>query len=203
MRAENFDFVSNFDTVWAVVLGAFLATIGGFIATQLEWYFERRRRARNAALFFGEVLTTLLILLENAAATKGRGDPYGPITTRMLRSARREIDLYDRNRESLYDLRDVEVRARIHTLVIRLHMPLDGIDDTSHEIMLTQNLLKTAPAGSAEHEELTARFERLSQIREAAYEFVMESMAQIPEIVKGLEPLARQSFSRLHEVANS
>jgi len=36
VRAETFDFVSNLDTLWAVVAGAVLATAGGFVATQIE-----------------------------------------------------------------------------------------------------------------------------------------------------------------------
>ncbi len=54
---------------WAVFLGAILATVGGFAATQIEWFFERRRRERNAALFFGEVLSTLTVLLRIANDT--------------------------------------------------------------------------------------------------------------------------------------
>src|SRR4029078_3785178 len=66
LRPEDYDFISNFSTLEAVFIGAILATIGGFAATQLEWYFERKRRERNAALFFGEVLSTLAMLMRLA-----------------------------------------------------------------------------------------------------------------------------------------
>jgi hypothetical protein len=36
VRAEQFDFISNLDTLTAVIAGAVLATAGGFIATQIE-----------------------------------------------------------------------------------------------------------------------------------------------------------------------
>ncbi len=36
MGSDNFDFLTDQSTLWAVVLGAFLATIGGFVATALE-----------------------------------------------------------------------------------------------------------------------------------------------------------------------
>lgn len=42
VRPEDFDFISNFDTVWAVALGAILATLGGFAATQMERVMGRR-----------------------------------------------------------------------------------------------------------------------------------------------------------------
>src|SRR5262249_52990888 len=38
------------ETLWAVVIGAVLATAGGFAASQLEAYLRRRERERNAAL---------------------------------------------------------------------------------------------------------------------------------------------------------
>ena len=88
LNPDDYDFISNFSTVGAIVLGSLLATLGGLAATQLEWRFERQRRERQAALFFGEVLSTLLVILQIAKQTKGRGDPYGPITLRMLRQAR-------------------------------------------------------------------------------------------------------------------
>src|SRR5665213_1597106 len=109
MFGEIFDSASNQSALWAVVLGALLATMGGFAATQLERIVEHNRRERNAALFFGELLTTLQIILKFAKDAHGRGDPYGPITMRMLQSARKEIDIYDLNSES-YTLEESKVR---------------------------------------------------------------------------------------------
>ena len=127
LKAEDFDFITNFSTLWSVILGALLATLGGLAGGQLEWFFESRRRERDAALFFAEVLSTLKIILDLAADTRKIGDPYGPVTLRMLRSARREIDIYERNRETLYTLKKSDLRARVHTIVLRISMPLDGL----------------------------------------------------------------------------
>src|SRR5215472_4872258 len=111
LKPEDFDFISNFSTLWSVILGALLATMGGLAGGQLEYFFESRRRERDSALFFAEVLSTLKIILDLATNARKIGDPYGPITMRMLRSARREIDIYERNRETLYALRNGELRA--------------------------------------------------------------------------------------------
>ena len=39
--------------MWAIFIGAILATAGGLAAPQLEWYFERKRRGRHAAQLVG------------------------------------------------------------------------------------------------------------------------------------------------------
>ena len=115
------------ETRWAVVRGAMLAPGGGFGATRLEEVFRRRERERGAALLFGEILTAIELIAQFANNARQRGDPYGAVTLRLMRGIRREVDVYDRDREALYDLRDPVARARIHTLMVRLTMALDAL----------------------------------------------------------------------------
>src|ERR1700744_84159 len=182
MFGEIFDASSSQSALWAVILGALLATVGGFVATQMERVVEHRRRERNAALFFGELLTTLQIILRFTKLTHGRGDPYGPITLRMLRSAGKEIEIYDRNRESLFDLRHAHLRARIQTLVIRLTMPIESVFDTSAEISNYQMKL-TGTLGPDMRTEMESRVASLREQRDSAFEFIMEMAAEIAPIV--------------------
>lgn len=200
LQPEDYDFISNFSTLWAVFIGAILATIGGFAATQLEWYFERKRREKNAALFFGEVLSTLAILMRVAQQSRGRGDPYGPVTLRMLRAARREIDIYDRNRESLLDLRDADVRARIHTLVLRISMPVDGIFDATQEIGFVQNQLRATGLSADDKAELEARLAVIRESRDGGFDFAVEEAELLQKAVKDLEPVAGLSFDGIERV---
>jgi hypothetical protein len=193
MFGEIFDSASNQSAVWAVVLGALLATAGGFAATQLERIVEHRRRERNAALFFGEMLTTLQIILAFTKDTHGRGDPFGPITTRMLRSARKEIEIYDRNREALIDLRDADLRARIQTLIIRMTMPVEGIFETTAEIVAYQAQAKAADQEDLRRE-LEERVVELKSSRDAGFQFIMETADAMTAIVRDLEPLAQHKF---------
>ena len=199
--SDSFDFLTDQSTLWAVVLGALLATIGGFVATALERWLDRRERERNAALFFGEVLVTLQTILGFAENTKKVGDPYGPITMRMLQSLRREIDIYDRNRESLFALRDAELRARIQTLVIRMTIPLDNIIEGAPEIAGLKVLLKTIAPD--DREELEARIAEFERRRELSFEFLQDTVAQLKPAIVLLEPLARQSFDRIDAIARS
>jgi len=193
LQPEDYDFVSNFSTLWAIFLGAILATIGGFAATQIEWFLESRRRERNAALFFAEFLSTLRILLDITSDTRKIGDPYGPVTMRMLRSARREIDLYDRNREMLFDLRDANIRARIHTLVLRIGMIADGVFDTTNELQQVDAKLQE-PRSDTERKELEERIAFLRDRRAGGFDFLIETSQSMKPIVTELEPLAKQNF---------
>ena len=203
LNPEDMDFISNFSTLWAVFLGALLATIGGFAATQLEWIIERRRRERNAALFFGEVLSTLNIVLGYAASTKKIGEPYGPITMRFLRSSLAEIEIYNRNRESLYDLRSAELRARIHTLILRIGMPVDGVFDASNAIDTIESHLRTQTLSEAERKDLQSRLVKLNETRENSFEFIMENTEQLKSVIAALEPVAHFSFGHLERVVQS
>src|SRR6185503_17806118 len=94
------------ETLLAVILGAALATAGGFSERQLERLIQRREKERSAALMFGEILNAIRIIMSLADEARGRGDPYGPITLRFIRGAKREVEIYDRTRETLLDLRD-------------------------------------------------------------------------------------------------
>ena len=203
LNPEDMDFISNFNTFWAVFLGAILATIGGFGATQAEWILERKRRERNAAIFFGELLTTMNIILTIAGESRDVGDPYGPITLRMLRSAVKEVDIYNRNRETLFDLRDAELRARIHTLVLRIVMPADGVFDTTSEIAQVLALLKSPGMTLDDRAELEERLERLRATRVGAFDTVLESSEQLKNVVRQLEPIAKYSYENLDKVVRN
>jgi hypothetical protein len=189
-----YDFVSNFSTVGAIVLGSILATMGALAATQIEWRMERRRREQHAAVFFGEVLATLLAILRIARRVKGIGDPYGPVTMRMLRQALQEIAIYDRNRENLYAIQDAGLRARIHTSVLRISSPLNGIFDTTEEVRAGQARLRAPDLQQDEREEVEARIRQLLEMREGGFEFMERAALEIEALVKDLEPVAGHSF---------
>ncbi len=115
------------DTLVAVVLGAMLATLGGFLAARFEAWLRRRERERDAALLLGEIVFTFVTVLKMTDDTRRVGDPYGPITMQMLAGARREADAYERHRDRLPDLGDPDLRIGMHKLMITLTMTLDGI----------------------------------------------------------------------------
>jgi hypothetical protein len=179
-------------TLLAVVIGALLATVGGFAATRLEDLMTRRERERSAALLFGEILSVLDVIFALADEARGRGEPYGQFTMRLLRTARRETEAYDRNRELLYDLRDPLLRAQIHTLMVRVTLPLEGVFDAADAIAAAESDLR-ALDGPASAEAL-ARLAALTEARHGAFDAIIETMAQTAPVLAALKPLARQSF---------
>ncbi len=183
---ESFNVGLHNETLVAVVIGAVLATLSGILATQIETRLHRRERQRDAALFFGELISTLGVLLQNAIASRGRGDPYGSITLRLLRACRREIDLYDRNRPALYDLREAGLRVKVHAFMVRMAMPLDGILDASDQ-------LAVAPAENG----ADSRLEAVRASRDLAFDYVAELAREIPPLIADLARPARHRFDTL------
>jgi hypothetical protein len=115
------------DTLAAVTLGAVVATLSGVVANMVEARARSRERERAAAVLVGEALAALRTILETAVQSMEVGERYGPVTQRILIAARGELDLYERNRELLLDLRDAQLRADLHSMMLRLAMPLDGV----------------------------------------------------------------------------
>jgi hypothetical protein len=202
MVSDTFGFLTDQSTLIAVVLGAILATIGGFVATVMERYLDKKEKEENAALFFGEILSSLAILIRFADETKKIGDPYGPVTMRMLRSARNELDVYDRNREQVFYIRDADLRARMQTLLIRISMPIDGVIEATEEIKTMREAVRTIK-DQAERAEIEVRLKADEARRNGGFEFILERADELKSVIDGLSPIAKHSFDRLERIANS
>jgi hypothetical protein len=186
------------ETLWGVVIGALLATVGGFAATQMEGVLRRRERERSAALLFGEILAGLELVTRITDETRGRGDPYGRLTMGLLRAVRRETDIYERNREHLYDLRNAKIRAQIHGLVVRITLALEGIGDATSQIASVQAAMNALDRDDPARQELESQMAALAEGRQGTFNFMMETASQIKPIIAVLRPLAKQTLDE-HE----
>jgi hypothetical protein len=195
MRNEAFDFISNLGTLGQIILGACLATAGGLAANQLEWRVQTRRRERNAAVFFGEILSSFAIIMKRAHETKQIGEPFGPITVRLLRTARRELEIYERSRENILDLRAAALRARIYALTHRLAGPLDSILDVTQEISVIETQLRSRQLETEDRSEAESRLAGLKERLEATYDYILTKTGDIENVLASLAPLAGQSFT--------
>ncbi|MHB8529009.1 MAG: hypothetical protein ACYC8V_05790 [Caulobacteraceae bacterium] len=165
-------------TLVAVVVGAVLATVSGIAATMLENSFARRRRERDAALLFGEVLSTLTVLLDIANRARGRGEPYGPVTMRLLAAARRELDIYERNREALVEIRTGRLRLDVHSLMVRLSISIDGLLDAGAS---TENRDQAFEFMIGYAREIGPVMERLAKLRGEPFDAFMRETSRALE----------------------
>ncbi len=153
-------------TLIAVAIGAVLATIGGFLATVFEARMHRRERERTAALTFGEILASLRVMIRASESSHAIGEPWGQLTLRLIRGARREIDCYERHRIALSDLRDTDLRLALHAAVIRVLLALDGILEATSD-----------------------------EIRQGSYEYLLDMAPALDDLVRRLAPVAGQSIT--------
>jgi hypothetical protein len=115
----------------------------------------------------------------------------------------KEVDIYNRNRETLFDLRDAEMRARIHTLVLRIVMPADGVFDATNEIATVQIQMKAPGLSDAEKADLGARLATLEESRSNAFDSALESSELLKGVVKQLEPIAKYSYENIDKVVRN
>jgi hypothetical protein len=181
-------------SVIPVAVGAFLATISGYIGNQVENRNRRRDRERGAALLFGEILVGIKVTLALADATRGRGDPYGPVTMRMVRAVQRETQSYDRNRESLFDIRDPKVRAEVHILMARLIIALDGVIDANREISSTETTMRLRGQTDSSYGDFVRLRDLYVQDRAQSFDFAIEVSQEIAALLIKLRKIARYSF---------
>jgi hypothetical protein len=182
-----FDSVDNASTLIGVAVGAVVATIGSFAASSYERRLLRREREADAALLFGELLRTLTIHITILKGAHGRGDPFGPITIRMARALRREIDIYDRNRERLFFVRDPGVRQRSGGVMARLTFALDRVLDNTEAL--------AAASTDVDRDEL-----RLG--RHQAFEFLIEIADELPPLVDSFAALAKAPIAEFDLESN-
>jgi len=204
VRAESMEFITNLDTVGALFAGAVLATAAGFVATQIEHRVDAKRRERQAALFFGEIMALLGVTVGAAGRARGIGDPYGPVTMRLLRMIRRELDVYDRNRERLFEIKDPALRARIHVTLLRTMMGVEGALESAAEVNQIEAELKINPGmPEAQREHLQARLCDQQTRRDGGFDFLIEASGQAAKLTKELEPIARVDFEKLVKATRS
>jgi len=187
----------------AILLGAFLASAGGFLVTWLLDHLERRRQERSIALVCLDLLTSLSVMTDLAQKSRGRGDPYGPFTMRLVRGCLRDLDVYERNRERIADISDPNVRAEIYQCMTRLTLSLDGIlSETDVIAKLDETLaeLRGAPEEPKAVDLAKQRAERASR-RDASFDFILETIKNLGEpLAARLRVIAKAEAQSLHDV---
>jgi len=180
-----------------VAVGAVLATMGGLVGGQIENRLQRRERQQSAALLFGEILASLRFIIRMAADARGRGEPYGRVTLRIVTAALRETELYGRNRETLFSVRDPELRTRTHILLAQMSLTLEAILEASASIEAAD---EAAAAGLDAQRAATRRATAVEE-RHGAFDFMLELHGDLPPLIARYEALAGQSFDATERAA--
>jgi hypothetical protein len=161
----------------AMIIGAFLASAGGFFVAWLLDRMERKRQERSIALVCLDLLSSLGVLTQLAKDARARGNPYGPYTVRLVRSCMRDLEVYERNRERIADISDPNVRAEIYQCMARMTLAVEGILGESDLIAVTDEAIETArvKGDTAKAEDLTQQRNERCGRRDASFEFMMET----------------------------
>jgi hypothetical protein len=139
---------------------------------------------------------------EAAERARGIGDPFGPVTMRLLRMVRRELDVYDRNRERLFELKDPIMRAHIHRTLLRTMMGVEGTIESANEAAELEDEILSSPDMAPQRlEVLTRRMEDQKERRNLSFDFLNEMSQSAVDLAKKLEPIARVDFDTLLKAA--
>ncbi len=204
MNRPIFDLIGNLDTLVAVTIGAVLATLGALFAELIEDRMDRRRRERDAARFFGEILSTMGGTIDMAVASQKIGDPWGHVTQRMFRMAQREAQVYERNRERLFDIDDMGLRARIHKHFLTEMFPIEAIIENCAEIDAIRRTLEDEPDLTAEKRaQIQERARVLADTRARALELLAAERNGTQTICADLERVAKVEFGSIFAQAQA
>jgi len=197
MRQSIFDSVGNLDTLIAVVIGAVLATSGALFAELIQERLNRKRRQRDAARFFGEILSSIDRVLDFAFRSQSIGDQWGPVTMRLFKTALREAGVYERNRERLFDIKDMELRTSIHSHFLVETFPIEAVIEYCQEVdQLEQALNDEIPPSPARAEQMKARLVELRAAQNQALTSLRSEHAKTGQICAHLEKLAGVAFNQ-------
>lgn len=195
MRQSVFDYIDNLDTLLAVIIGALLATGGAMVAELVQEKLGRKRRERDAARFFGEILSSVDRVLDRAFASMEMGERWGSVSKRLFRTALDETRIYERNRERLFEIHDIELRRTIHTHFLEETVPLvallenwDEYDQISKELTENEMMSETRRA------RLEAELVQLQEFREIGLDSTKAKHAETEIICAALEPIAQIRF---------
>lgn len=196
MRQTVFDYVGNLDTLIAVIVGAVLATLGALFAEIIQDRRTRKRSERDAARFFGDILTSIDAVLDFTFHTHTIGDKWGDVTVRLFKMARKEASVYERNRERLFEIQDMQLRARIHTHFLLEIFPMDAIIEDCDKIEQIQLILKANPSkSSAKAGHLREKLEMLKSDRQSGLDRLIVERSKTDAICKDLEKIAKIKFN--------
>ncbi|HFB54837.1 MAG TPA: hypothetical protein ENJ46_02845 [Hellea balneolensis] len=196
MRQSVFDYIGSLNTLIAVFIGAILATGGALVAEVIQERRNRKHREQDAARFFGDILLSIDQIIDFAFNSHTIGDQWGAMTLRIYKTALKEASVYERNRERLFDIQDMELRSRIHTHFLTETFPIEVLIENSEEIaMLEAAHSKTLKVSKRKQDAHKARIKFLEDARQAGVEALKREHAKTKDLCRELEIVAKTTFA--------
>jgi hypothetical protein len=187
----------------AMIIGAFLASAGGFFVAWLLDRMERKRQERSIALVCLDLLSSLSVMTKLADGARGRGDPYGPFALRLVRGCQRDLDVYERNRERIADIADPTVRAEIYQCMARMVLSIDGVLAETDVIAATDEAIEHARTSGdgAKAEDLTAQRAERAARRDSSFDFLLQTTNELAgPLAAKLRVIARSEAQNLEAI---
>lgn len=184
----------------AMLLGAFLASSGGFVVAWLLDRLARKRQEQSIALVCLDLVTSLGVMVSLAKGARGRGDPYGPFTLRLVRGCLRDLEVYDRNRERIADITDPGLRAEIYQCMARMTLAVDGVlVETDLIVALKDRIDDARLAGKSDKvEDLLHEQEERVQRRDSSFDFMVDTVQELcADLAKKLRAVAKSEPQNL------
>lgn len=165
----------------AMIIGAVLASAGGFFVAWLLDRMARKRQERSIALVCLDLLNSLGVMAQLAQGARGRGEPYGPVTLRLVRGCQRDLDVYERNRERIADIADPAVRAELYQCMARMTLTIEGILGETDLIAQKDEAIALARVrgDSVRADDLAAERQDRCARRDSAFDFMIETINEL------------------------
>lgn len=184
----------------AMLLGALLASSGGFVVAWLLDRMARRRQEQSIALVCLDLVTSLGVMVNLAKGARARGNPYGPFTLRLVRGCLRDLEVYERNRERIADISDPSLRAEIYQCMARMTLAVDGVlveNDLIDE--LKERIDDARLAGKADKvDELTREQTERAERRDGSFDFMVDTVQELcGDLTKKLRAVAKSEPQNL------
>jgi hypothetical protein len=186
-----FDLAGTGAQLFAMLAGAFLASASGLFVAVLLDRMARKRQERSIALVCLDLLASLSVIATLAKESRGRGEPYGPVTMRFLRSCMRDLDVYERNRERIADIADPVLRAEIYQSMARFNLAVEGILGESEVIGKLDQEIAASVSDTSKRENLARLRQERAANRDASFDFLLDTVAECSALSANLRRLPK------------
>ena len=195
MSGSIFSIIDQAGTLIAILVGAVLATLGALFADLYRERGQRKRRERDAAKAFGQILASIISMMRFTVRSQGIGTPWGNLTVRFMQLCLKQGQWFEENLNLLFDIEDVFLRHKIRTYTGALMYPVQSMVDYSLQIEeMRRQLLFDNNLQPHQKDWLNEQIAQKSEARESAFLAAQHQMSRSDIVLPDLEKLSQVAF---------